>query len=315
MADLQSAAGFFVIMPLFTNSGRNFRGKIETMERTSIHPATHMGRVALVVADLARSLEYYESHIGLKALDQSASHALLGVEGRELLWLQAQPGAKPFPQRGYSGLYHYAILMPSRQALGVELAHLAEMRTPISGASDHGVSEALYLNDPDGHGIEIYRDRALEEWPRKADGELAMVSDPLDAQGIFAAGEGKTWEGMPAGTVMGHVHLHVSQLAAAQGFYTNSIGFDLIQNYGGQASFVSAGGYHHHLGMNVWAGVGVPPAPEDRARLLWYEIVLPDSDALDATLARVQAAGVTPEKHDSGWLVRDPAHNGVILRL
>jgi catechol 2,3-dioxygenase len=237
------------------------------------------------------------------------------VEGRELLRLHAQPGAKPFPGRGYGGLYHYAILLPSRQALGVELRHLAESRTPLTGASDHGVSEALYMSDPDGHGIEIYRDRAREEWPRRPDGELTMVTDPLDAQGIIAAGEGMAWEGMPPGTAMGHVHLHVSQLKQAQEFYVNKVGFDLIQNYGAQATFVSAGGYHHHLGMNVWAGVGVPPAPEDRARLLWYEVVLPNHDALDATLAQLREAGVQPEAHDAGWLVRDPSNNGVVLRV
>ena len=170
------------------------------------------------------------------------------------------------------------------------------------------------MSDPDGHGIEIYRDRAHAEWPRRPDGELAMVSDPLDAQGILDASEGMAWDGMPAGTVMGHVHLHVSQLNAAQNFYVNQVGFDLIQNYGGQASFVSAGGYHHHLGMNVWAGVGVPLAPEDRARLLWYEIVLPNADALEATLAGLREAGIVTEAHDAGWLVRDPAQNSVVLR-
>lgn len=282
--------------------------------KSSIAAATHMGRVALTVADLARSLDYYQNRIGLQVHDQSASHAALGVEGRELLWLQAQPGAKPFPQRGFSGLYHFAILLPSRQALGVELRHLAETKTPVSGASDHGVSEALYLTDPDGHGIEIYRDRPRDAWPRRPDGELAMVVDPLDAEGIIAAGDGARWEGMPADTVMGHVHLHVSQLPAAQDFYVRGIGFDLLQNFGGQAAFVSAGGYHHHLGMNVWAGVGVPPAPEDRARLLWYEIVLPDADALEATLARLQDAGIQAEQQDTGWMVHDPAQNRVRLR-
>lgn len=273
-----------------------------------------MGQVALTVSDLERSLDYYQNRIGLTVLDKSSEHASLGVPGRALLWLQAQPGAKPFPGRGHSGLYHYAILLPSRQELGVTLRHLVETKTPVSGASDHGVSEALYLNDPDGHGIEIYRDRVRAEWPRRADGELAMVSDPLDAQGIVAAGEGIAWHPMPAETVMGHVHLHVSQLGKAQEFYVNQVGFDLIQNYGGQASFVSAGGYHHHLGMNVWAGVGVPPAPSDMARLLWYEIVLPDEDALNSTLEQLRASGAAVEKHDAGWLVRDPAQNGAVLR-
>jgi catechol 2,3-dioxygenase len=285
------------------------------MERRLIDPATHMGRVALTVADLAHSLAYYQERIGLRVLDQTANTASLGVAGRELLWLQAQPGAKPFPGRGFSGLYHYAILLPSRQALGVELRHLAETRTSLSGASDHGVSEALYLSDPDGHGIEIYRDRARTEWPHRPDGELAMVSDPIDAQGILDAGNGEAWQGLPAETVMGHVHLHVSHLKPAQEFYVNAIGFDLMQNFGGQAAFVSAGGYHHHLGMNVWAGVGVPPAPANRARLLWYEIVLPNAEALETTVASLRAAAVPVEARDGGWLVRDPAQNHVMLRL
>jgi catechol 2,3-dioxygenase len=198
--------------------------------------------------------------------------------------------------------------------LGVELRHIAETRTPISGASDHGVSEALYLTDPDGHGIEIYRDHPREEWPRRADGELAMVTDPLDAQGVMAAGEGSAWRGMPAGTVMGHVHLHVSQLREAERFYVEQVGFDLIQHFGGQAAFISAGGYHHHLGMNVWAGIGVPPASDEMARLLWYEIVLPNEEALEAVIERMRAAGIAVEAHDAGWLVRDPSQNGVVLR-
>lgn len=280
----------------------------------SIDTATQMGRVALTVADLARSVDYYTTRIGLQVLDQSAQHAALGVPGRELLWLQAQPGAKPFPGRGFAGLYHYAVLLPSRAALGVELRHLAETKTPLSGASDHGVSEALYLSDPDGHGIEIYRDRPRNEWPRRADGELAMVVDPMDAQGVIGAGATQAWSSMPPETVMGHVHLHVANLNAAQEFYVDVLGFDLIQNYGGQASFVSAGGYHHHLGMNVWAGTGVPPATEDYARLLWYEIVLPSQDALEASLERVREAQVPVIAHEQGWLVRDPAQNGVILR-
>lgn len=284
------------------------------IDQKLIHPATHMGRVALVVSDLMRSLDYYQSSIGLQVLDQSAKEASLGVEGRELLWLKAQPGAKPFPSRGRSGLYHYAILVPSRQSLGVILRHLAETRTRLSGASDHGVSEALYLSDPDGHGIEIYRDRPREEWPHLPNGELAMVSDPIDTQGILAAGEGIVWSGMPVGTVMGHVHLHVSQLRTAEAFYVDKVGFDLTQHFGGQAAFVSAGGYHHHLGMNVWAGVGVPPAPEDMARLLWYEIVLPNQDALEEVLTRLRAVDVPLEAHESGWLACDPSQNGVVLR-
>jgi catechol 2,3-dioxygenase len=283
-------------------------------QQESIDPATHIGRVALVVSDLERSLAYYQSRIGLHLLDQSANHASLGVDGRELLWLQEQPGARPFPQRGYSGLYHFAILLPSRAALGAELRHLAETGTPISGASDHGVSEALYLTDPDGHGIEIYRDRARDEWPRLANGELSMVTEPLDARGILEAGGDLTWNGMPVETMMGHIHLHVGDINKAEAFYIGTVGFDLIQHFGAQATFLSAGGYHHHVGANVWAGRGVPPAPEDAARLLWYEIVLPNEEALQAVLERIRAAGLPVEEHDAGWMVRDPSQNRVVLR-
>jgi catechol 2,3-dioxygenase len=279
---------------------------------SAIDAGTQMGAVALVVADLARSLDYYQRRIGLSLLERSDGRARLGVGERELLWLQEQPGARPFPS-GHTGLYHYALLMPSRAALGRVLQHLLDTQTPVGGASDHGVSEALYLTDPDGHGIEIYRDRRRAEWP-VAQGQLQMVLDPLDGPGILAAGRGEAWRGMEEGTTMGHVHLHVAQLAAAESFYVDLVGFELMQRFGGQASFISAGGYHHHLGLNVWAGVGAPPAPADAARLLWYEVRLPDAAALDAVLARLRAGQVAPEPQARGWLVHDPAQNALILR-
>ncbi|HXF62908.1 MAG TPA: VOC family protein [Caldilineaceae bacterium] len=278
-----------------------------------IHPDTHIGAVALVVADLARSLDYYQNGIGLRLLARENGIAHLGVGERELLRLYEQPGAKPFPQRGRSGLYHFAILTPSREALGVTLQHLIHSQTPIGGASDHGVSEALYLTDPDGHGIEIYRDRPRSEWPMDGD-ELRMTLDPLDAPGILAAGAGRPWTGLAEGTTIGHIHLHVSQIGAAESFYVETLGFDLMQRYGGQASFISAGGYHHHIGINTWAGVGVPPPSPEMARLLWYEIRVPDEGALEEALARVRAAQLPIERHEQGWLVRDPAQNPVVLR-
>jgi len=276
-----------------------------------IHPHTRMGSVALVVSDLARSLDYYEEHIGLRGLDRQAGRADLGVMGRTLLELHEQPGAKP-SMDGRTGLYHFALLVPSRPDLGRVLRHFASARTPLGGASDHGVSEALYLSDPDGHGIEVYRDRPRPEWPF-ANGDLQMVLDPLDAQGIVAsADDDPAWRGLPDGTVMGHMHLRVAHLRAAETFYVDTLGFALMQRYGGQASFVSAGGYHHHLGFNVWGGVGAPP-PEDAARMLWYEIVLPDADALAEVLRRLEQAGTPAHVRDDRWWVNDPARNGVAL--
>ncbi|MCC6165638.1 MAG: VOC family protein [Caldilineaceae bacterium] len=277
-----------------------------------LHPGAQIGVVALVVADLRRSLDYYTQRIGLEALGQEGDTASLGVGGRELLWLQEQPGAKPAPRRN-SGLYHFALLTPSRPALGETLRHLVETRTPLDGASDHGVSEALYLSDPDGHGIEIYHDRPRAEWPI-VQGKLGMTLDPLDAEGILAAAENDAWHGLAAGTFVGHIHLHVAQLAAAEAFYTGALGMDLMQRFAGQASFLSAGGYHHHVGVNVWAGVGAPPPPEDAARLLWVELRLPDEASPAALLANLEAQGIATEAHARGVLVRDPAQNAIVLR-
>lgn len=278
-----------------------------------LHPAAQIGVVALVVADLDRSTAYYTQRIGLELLERKDGTAHLGVGARQLLWLHEQPGAKPASRRN-SGLYHFALLTPSRAALGQTLRHLLEQRTPVDGASDHGVSEALYLSDPDGHGIEIYRDRPREEWPF-VQGRLGMTLDPLDAQGIVAAGGEQPWQGMAPGTFNGHIHLHVAQLAAAESFYTGVLGMDLVQRFQGQAAFLSAGGYHHHIGVNVWAGIGAPPPPEDAARLLWYELLLPDQAALDALLAHVQEQGIPSEQHPRGVLMRDPAQNAVVLRV
>jgi catechol 2,3-dioxygenase len=188
-----------------------------------------------------------------------------------LIELHERKGAIPKPRRT-TGLYHFAILVPSRAALGRSLRRLAEMRWPISGAADHLVSEALYLDDPDGLGIEIYRDRPRDTW-RVVDGELAMATDPLDVQDVAdEPGAEMPWTGLEAGTVMGHVHLHVPHLDTAETFYCGRIGFDpIVRRYPG-ALFVAAGGYHHHLGLNVWAGIGAPPPPENAVGLRSFTI-------------------------------------------
>jgi catechol 2,3-dioxygenase len=277
-----------------------------------IDAGTRIGAVGLVVASLTRSMEYYQQRIGLAVLSQDAGGAVLGVDGHEMLVLTEQPGAMRFPS-GHAGLYHFALLTPTRAALGRSLQRLLDTRTELSGASDHGVSEALYLSDPDGHGIEIYRDRPRPEWPMR-DGELAMTGDPFDARGVLASGEGQAWAGMESGTTMGHIHLHVADLAESEHFYLRLLGFDLMQRWQ-NADFVAAGGYHHHIGMNLWAGKGAPPAPPEYARMQWYEILLPSQGALDSVLARLETASWPAEPHARGTLVRDPAHNGVVLRV
>jgi catechol 2,3-dioxygenase len=244
--------------------------------------AAHVGGVHLQVSDLQQSLSYYEHVIGLRAHDVTAASASLSAHGSEraLVTLHTAPGVRP-ARRGAFGLFHFAILLPERADLGRFAAHLASLHVRPSMA-DHLVSEALYLWDPDGLGIEVYADRPRESWQHHGR-ELAMTTDPLDIQSVMASGRGAPWAGAPAGTRVGHVHLHVGDLEQAAGFYHQALGLDkTVWSYPG-ALFMSAGGYHHHLAVNVWA-TGPSASPEE-ARLLEWELMVP-SDADVAAVAR-----------------------------
>ena len=276
-------------------------------------PATRIGIVRLQVSDLSRSLAYYERVLGLRALDRSGSAATLGtVGGTPLLELHERPGASPVPRRGRLGLFHFAILLPDRALLGRLLAHFSEIGAAV-GMSDHLVSEALYLTDPDGLGIEVYADRARDQW-RYIGSEIEMATNPLDVNDLVSAGGGTRWSGMPNGTTMGHVHLHVGDLDRAAQFYHEALGFDkVVWSYPG-ALFLSAGGYHHHLGTNTWAA-GAPSAADDDARLIEWELILPDAASVAAAAASVEAAGGTTDRSDDGTIVaRDPWGTAVRLR-
>lgn len=283
------------------------------MRETKMDPTMRCGSVRLAVRDLERSLDYYQQRIGLRLHSVENGMARLGAGESVLLELVEQPGAQPVA-RGCTGLYHFALLTPSRAALARVLNHLLATQTPIDGASDHGVSEALYLADPDGHGIEIYRDRPRGEWPF-VKGRLGMTTDPLDARGLLAADHGAApWDGIDPATSMGHVHLHVADLAAAEHFYVDLLGMDLMQRFGSQAAFVSAGGYHHHLGLNTWAGAGAPPAPERAARLLCLTLIVPAVDTLAGLVNQLQANDVVLRAAPDRWSVEDPSSNHLILR-
>jgi catechol 2,3-dioxygenase len=214
--------------------------------------------------------------------------------------------------RGATGLYHFAVLVPSRADLGRALRRMVETDTVLQGAADHGVSEALYLADPDGNGIEVYRDRPRTEWPMVA-GRLQMGADPLDIEALLAGEPGRDGRGLAPATVMGHVHLHVSRLDEAERFYADILGFDVMQRYGPSALFVSAGGYHHHIGLNTWAGVGAPPPPASAIGLRHFVVRLPGEAARSALSDRVSAAGIPVESRADGVLVRDPAGNAILL--
>ncbi|NJN97192.1 MAG: VOC family protein [Anaerolineales bacterium] len=282
------------------------------MAKASIHPATNIGYVHLTVANLDRSLVFYQDNLGFQLHRREGDTAYLGAGGPDLLVLTERPDARPVS--GVTGLYHFAILTPSRVALAQSLRHLAETRTPVQGFSDHWVSEAIYLADPDGNGIEIYRDRPRSEWPRQ-NGQLQMATDPLDLQSILAELEAQPapWTGLEPETVIGHVHLHIATIPSAEAFYVGTLGFDLIMRYGPSASFVSADGYHHHLGLNTWAGVNAPPPPPDAAGLRYFTLNLPDSAALAAVVERIQQTGLAFQEKDGVVFLRDPAQNGVVL--
>jgi catechol 2,3-dioxygenase len=268
---------------------------------------TRLGAVRLQVASLARSLPFYEQVLGLRVAARADGQVTLAAHGDDapLVELVERPGARAVPKRGRIGLYHFAILLPDRPSLGRFVRHLGEVGAR-AGAGDHLVSEAFYLNDPDGLGIEVYADRPRGAWKRVGN-QLMMATDPVDVRDLVRAAGDAPWTGMPAGTVMGHVHLHVGDIARAGAFYSEALGFDrVVWSYPG-ALFLSAGGYHHHLGTNTWAGSGAEPAADDEARLLEWTIVLPDAESVDATAASLAAAGQAVERGADGDLVaRDP---------
>ena len=277
-----------------------------------IDPATLIGAVQLTSSDLRRSVRFYETHLGFAVHRRDDRTAWLGAGGPDLLILSQCETAPRV--RGTTGLYHFAILVPSRADLARALRRLVATGTIMQGAADHGVSEALYLADEDGIGIEIYRDRPREEWP-VVDGQLRMGADPVDLEALLEeAGRADSGAGLPADTVIGHVHLHVSRLEDAHAFYVGLLGFELMQRYGPSALFVAAGGYHHHIGLNTWAGVGAPPPPPGAVGLQHFVVQLPDTAALAAVVDRLRAAGVIPDPLDGGLLIRDPARNAILLR-
>ena len=269
-----------------------------------------MGPVELTVSDLDRSLDYYGKAIGLQVREQGAGRASLGGDS-ELLVLHEQPGARPAPRN--TGLFHFALLVPGRRDLAAWLAHAVREDVPLTGASDHFVSEALYLRDPDEHGIEIYADRPREVW----EGQVArMTTEPLDAENLLDElddTETGPFDRLPGGTVMGHVHLQVADIPETLRFYRDVLGFDLMASYGSQAAFLSAGGYHHHVGANTWNSAGAPPPPEGAAALRQTTIVLPGSETRDEVVRRVTADGQQPEDTPEGPVVRDPSGNRLLL--
>jgi catechol 2,3-dioxygenase len=270
--------------------------------------------VHLTVADLGRSIRYYEEQIGLEVVAQDDGVATLGTGGRGLLVLTELPGAPP--ARGHTGLYHFALLVPERDDLARWLAHAARDRVTLVGLSDHFVSEALYLRDPDHHGIEIYWDRPREIWQDQVG--VRMTTEPLDVENLLAELDdpgAEPFDGLPGGTTMGHVHLQVAEIESTVGFYRDLLGFGLMAQLGDSAAFLAAGGYHHHLGANTWESRGASPPPAGTAALRHATIVLPDDAARDRVLERLEQAGHAAEDGEHGPAVSDPSGNRLVLSI
>jgi catechol 2,3-dioxygenase len=266
---------------------------------------TRIGTVRLQVSDLAQSLRYYQQVLGLRVIEQDAGRAVLGAHDDDwrLLELHERRGARMVPRRGLLGLYHYAILLPDRASLGRFLKHLAALGVR-AGMSDHLVSEALYLQDPDNLGIEVYADRPRDLW-RHAGRQLELATEPLNAADVVAAAGNTEWAGMPAGTRIGHVHLHVGDIAAAESFYHAALGFEkVVWSYPG-ALFMSAGGYHHHLGTNTWAA-GASAATDQDCRLLDWELLLPGQSNVEAAARSLRDAGHPVTQAGATYLAADP---------
>ncbi|PAV28274.1 glyoxalase [Virgibacillus profundi] len=274
-------------------------------------PTIYVGEVNIKVTNMEKSLTFYKEIMGFDVLGQSERKAALTADGKTPLLVLEQPsGIMPKEERT-TGLYHFAILLPSRADLSSFLKHMIQTRTRI-GASDHYVSEALYLSDPDGNGIEVYHDRLASEWSW-ADGQVAMATEPLDGDGLLAESE-KEWVSLPNDTVMGHIHLHVADLEKTREFYITGLGFKVVTNYPG-ALFTSTGDYHHHIGLNVWNGAGAKSPSKNSVGLNWFTLIFPDENTRDEAVNRLQKIGAEVKREADYVMTEDPSGNVIQLRI
>lgn len=280
---------------------------------TVLHEDAGIGLVQLRVGNLERSMDFYQNVVGLSVLRQTGRSVEMTVDGENiLLILREIENAKVLRRNSAAGLYHFAILVPDRPSLGLVLQNLISSGIHV-GQGDHLVSEALYIQDPDNNGIELYRDRPKDTWRKDSAGNYVMTTDPVDVEGLIAASEGLVWKGLPVGTVIGHVHFHVGDLDKAKEFYVDVLGFELTAHYGDAAMFISAGGYHHHIGLNTWAGQGAPAAPADAAGIDYFTLSLPSEEEREAVIERASKAGYTVEEVEGVPALKDPWNIGIQL--
>lgn len=276
-------------------------------------PNTYVGHVNIKVQDLNRSLRFYQEVLGFQVLEQTERLVKLTTDGKTSVLSIEQPENVVAKQGKTTGLYHFALLLPNRSDLADIVHHFSEIGIR-HGASDHLVSEALYLSDPDGNGIEIYIDRAPSEWSWR-NGEVAMTVDPLDFEDLLTERKQQSWKGMPAGTVMGHLHLHVLELSKSEEFYTKGLGFEVVNRYGNQALFISTGKYHHQMALNTWAGVGAPTPAENSVGLESFSIVLADEVARDKIITQLKSIGASVTEENGSFITFDPSGNRIYLEI
>ena len=296
----------------------------DTKTEFSIHPATRMGHISLTVANLDNQIAFYQQVMGFKLHWREENRAGLGGGGADLLRLTEEPNVKKY--RGVTGLYHVAYLFPNRRELAIAMARLFALKYPNS-PTDHIMTKTTYLDDLEGNGIELYCESPEDGWmgnengkyiARRADGSLSNGREPLDVDALFShlKEDEKLDVSIPPETRVGHVHLHVRNVEEAVDFYHGILGFDIMGVAKAfQMGFVSAGGYHHHLGLNTWQGEGAPPPPADAVGLSYFTIELPDQKALEDVIARIDKAGIASNQTDDGLLIQDPSQNGVVLRV
>lgn len=300
--------------------------QLQTAEKTefSIHPATKIGMVSLKVADLENQLVFYQQVLGFQLHWHAGNRAGLGAGGTDLLQLTEEPGLRRY--RGVTGLYHFAVLFPNRHELARALARLIVLKYP-NYPTDHIMTKTTYLNDPEGNGIELYAESPEDgTWSlangeyitRHADGSLSDGREPLDVEALLKhlSEDDRLDLPVPPETRLGHIHLHIRDIDEAVDFYHGTLGFDVMGVAKAfRMAFVSAGGYHHHIGLNTWQGEGALPPPADAAGMRHFTVALPDREALDAVVKRIEEAGLPANQTEEGLLLYDPSQNGVVLTL
>ncbi|MEK4967341.1 VOC family protein [Cytobacillus sp. FSL R7-0696] len=274
-------------------------------------PNIYAQKIDLKVKNLQTSLRFYQDILGFQVLHQSKHEVSLSADGNQtLVQLHAPEGLQKKELRR-TGLYHFAILLPTRNDLAKIIRHFIKVNYPLQGASDHNVSEALYLADPDGNGIEIYADRPKTSWDWRGE-EVVMGTNALDVQSIMSEWDGNEWNGMPNETIMGHIHLHVNNIEEAKTFYCEGLGFEVVTHYGNQALFISTGKYHHHIGLNIWNGTMAVAPSANSVGMAFYTLVFP-KNKLEQAVERLQAMNIEVERQADSYIVSDPAGNNIKL--